>query len=101
MTQQLLTLEELQQQLDQLNQGSDNEWAVIAGKLHKTFVFRNFVEAFGFMTRAAIHAEKLNHHPEWSNVYKIIEVDLVTHQSGGITALDFKLAGVFDRLVQT
>ena len=92
MTQTVLSVGEIQQQLDELNQGNGDEWTVMRGKLNKTFVFRNFVEAFGFMTRAAIHAEKLNHHPEWSNVYKTVVVDLVTHDASGITGLDFKLA---------
>ena len=66
--------------------------------IHKTFEFKNFVEAFGWMTRAAIHAEKLNHHPEWSNVYKTVEVTLTTHDVDGLSALDVKLAQVMDKL---
>ncbi|HXH43508.1 MAG TPA: 4a-hydroxytetrahydrobiopterin dehydratase [Bradyrhizobium sp.] len=58
----------------------------------KTFVFRDFNEAFGFMTRAALVAEKMGHHPEWRNVYKTVEVVLSTHDSGGVTALDIDLA---------
>ena len=64
----------------------------------KTFTFRNFVEAFGFLTRAAIWAEKLNHHPEWFNVYNRVEVVLSTHDAGGLTGLDIKLARAMDRL---
>ncbi|NIY71660.1 4a-hydroxytetrahydrobiopterin dehydratase [Marivivens donghaensis] len=64
----------------------------------KTFVFRNFVEAFGFMTRAAIWAEKWDHHPEWSNVYKTVNVKLTTHDTGGLTEKDVKLAKKFDEL---
>lgn len=66
--------------------------------LEKTFKFTNFVEAFGFMTRAAIHAEKLNHHPEWFNVYNRVEVKLTTHDTGGLSELDVKLAGAMDKL---
>lgn len=66
--------------------------------LSKTFAFRNFVEAFGWMTRAALWAEKWNHHPEWSNVYKTVEVTLSTHDAGGLTALDVKLARKMDEL---
>ena len=66
--------------------------------IRKTFVFRNFVEAFGWMTKAAIHAEKLNHHPEWSNVYKTVDVLLTTHDADGLTALDVKLAKRMDAL---
>jgi 4a-hydroxytetrahydrobiopterin dehydratase len=60
--------------------------------ISKTFKFGNFVEAFGFMTECAIHAEKLDHHPEWSNVYKTVEVKLTTHSANGLTELDFSLA---------
>ncbi len=77
-----------------------NGWALVAGRdaIHKTFVFANFVEAFGFMTRAAIHAEKLNHHPEWSNVYKTVEVTLTTHDADGLSALDAQLGAILDKL---
>lgn len=67
-------------------------WAVENGKLCREFRFRDFNEAFGFMTRAALRAEVLNHHPEWSNVYARVAVALVTHDAGGITELDFQLA---------
>jgi 4a-hydroxytetrahydrobiopterin dehydratase len=64
----------------------------------KTYTFRNFVEAFGFMTRAALWAEKLNHHPEWSNVYKTVTVTLTTHDAKGLTDLDVRLATKMDGL---
>ena len=64
----------------------------------KTYKFKNFIDAFGFMTRAAIYAEKLNHHPEWSNVYNKVEVTLITHDVDGLSALDIKLARIMDRL---
>ena len=64
----------------------------------RTFVFRDFNEAFGFMTRAALIAEKLDHHPEWFNVYKTVEVTLSTHDAGGLTELDIKLAEAMNRL---
>jgi len=73
-------------------------WSVINGKLHKDFVFDDFVEAFGFMTRAAIHIEKMNHHPEWFNVYNKISVDLTTHDAGGITQNDIVLARTLNLL---
>jgi len=63
----------------------------------KTFAFRSFSEAFGFMARCALAAEKLDHHPEWSNVYGKVEVRLTTHSAGGLTALDFELAKRMDR----
>jgi 4a-hydroxytetrahydrobiopterin dehydratase len=64
----------------------------------RTFVFRDFNEAFGFMTRAALVAEKLDHHPEWFNVYKTVTVTLSTHDAGGLTELDIKLAEAMNRL---
>jgi 4a-hydroxytetrahydrobiopterin dehydratase len=64
----------------------------------KKFVFKDFNQAFGFMTRAALVAEKLNHHPEWSNVYKNVEVTLSTHEAGGLTGLDLKLAEAMDEI---
>jgi 4a-hydroxytetrahydrobiopterin dehydratase len=75
-------------------------WSDAAGRdaITKTFVFRDFNEAFGFMTRAALIAEKLDHHPEWFNVYKTVEVTLSTHDAGGVTELDIKLAQDMDRL---
>lgn len=73
-------------------------WSVVNGKLHKDFVFDDFVEAFGFMTRAAIHIEKMNHHPEWFNVYNKISVDLTTHDAGGITQNDIVLARTLNSL---
>lgn len=93
-----LNLNQIQQQLDLLNEGEQQEWAIEAGKLHRQYSFSNFVEAFGFMTRAAIHSEKINHHPEWSNIYKTVDVNLVTHDAGGITELDFKLAKIMNKL---
>ncbi|WP_397542757.1 4a-hydroxytetrahydrobiopterin dehydratase [Roseovarius salis] len=66
--------------------------------ISKTFEFANFVEAFGFMTRAAMWAEKWNHHPEWSNVYKTVNVTLTTHDVGGLSSLDVKLARKLDTL---
>ena len=67
-------------------------WTVRDGKLHREFVFANFVEAFGFMARVALVAERSNHHPEWFNVYRTVRVDLTTHESGGITERDTALA---------
>ncbi len=66
--------------------------------ISKSFAFKNFVEAFGFMTRAALWAEKWNHHPEWFNVYKTVEVTLSTHDANGLTEKDVKLARKMDQL---
>lgn len=78
----------------------DAGWQMVEGRdaITKTYVFRNFVEAFGFMTRAALWAEKWNHHPEWFNVYKTVDVTLSTHDAGGLSALDVKLATKMDAL---
>ena len=73
-------------------------WSVVNGKLHKEFTFKSFIEAFGFMTTAALHIEKMNHHPEWFNVYNKVKVDLVTHDSGGITQNDIDLARTLNSL---
>lgn len=66
--------------------------------LQKSFTFSNFNEAFGFMTRAALMAETMNHHPEWTNVYNRVDITLSTHDAGGITNLDFKLARFLDSI---
>ena len=78
-------------------------WAEVDGRdtISKTFVFSNFNEAFGWMSRVAMQAEKLDHHPEWSNVYKTVEVTLATHDASGITDLDVKLARFMDKCVTT
>ena len=75
-------------------------WAMVPGRdaIAKRYVFRNFVEAFGFMTRAALWAEKLNHHPKWSNVYRTVDVTLTTHDCNGLSPLDIRLAEKLDQL---
>lgn len=67
-------------------------WSLKKEKLHREYKFADFIEAFSFMSACALSAESMNHHPEWSNVYNKIVVDLSTHDAGGITKLDFKLA---------
>ncbi len=71
-------------------------WELKDEKLQKSFKFTNFVEAFGFMTRIALEAERMNHHPEWSNVYNNVTIKLSTHDAGGITDYDIKLAEIID-----
>ncbi len=88
-----LTDEEIKKELANLA-----GWSVVNGKLHKDFVFKNFIEAFGFMTRAALYIEKMNHHPEWFNVYNKLKVDLTTHDAGGITQNDINLAKTLNSL---
>jgi len=77
-----------------------NGWSEVSGRdaISKKFVFKDFNQAFGFMTRAALVAEKMDHHPEWFNVYKTVEVTLSTHDAGGVTELDVKLAETMDKL---
>lgn len=73
-------------------------WHVVAGRdaIHRAFKFRNFSEAFGFMTRVALAAETADHHPEWSNVWNRVEITLSTHDAGGLTARDIALAKAID-----
>ncbi len=86
--------------LDVLNATATAPWQVCQGKLNKEFSFNDFVAAFGFMTRVALVAEAMNHHPEWFNVYAKVRVDLATHDAGGITELDFALAGRIEALAR-
>jgi 4a-hydroxytetrahydrobiopterin dehydratase len=75
-------------------------WSEVPGRdaIARTFTFRDFNEAFGFMTRAALVAEKSDHHPEWRNVYKTVEVVLSTHDAGGVTSRDIALAEAMNRI---
>jgi 4a-hydroxytetrahydrobiopterin dehydratase len=75
-------------------------WKIVGGKLHKAIEFSSFVQAFGFMTQVAIEAEKMNHHPEWHNVYNRVTIDLVTHDIGGISNFDFRLARAIDAIAK-
>jgi 4a-hydroxytetrahydrobiopterin dehydratase len=79
--------------LQALNAGAASPWQVAEGKLCKTFRFPDFIAAFGFMSRVALLAEALGHHPDWRNVYNRVMVELTTHDAGGITEKDFILAG--------
>ena len=89
-----LTPEEVENALQSLG-----GWQVVGGKLHREYRFRDFVEAWGFMARAALVVQQMDHHPEWSNVYHTVRVDLVTHDAGGITRRDVELASRLDALV--
>lgn len=75
-------------------------WEVKDEKLHKTFQFKDFQEAWGFMNRAALDIHAIDHHPEWFNVWSKVVVDLTTHSAGGITPLDVKLANILDKLAE-
>jgi len=78
-------------------------WTEVQGRdaIRKKFTFKDFNEAFGFMARAALVAEKLDHHPEWFNVYNRVEVTLATHDAGGVTQRDIELAQTMDRLARS
>jgi 4a-hydroxytetrahydrobiopterin dehydratase len=80
-----------------------SSWSEVAGRdaIAKKFVFKDFNQAFGFMARAALVAEKMDHHPEWFNVYKTVEVTLSTHDAGGVTDLDIALAAEMDQLARS
>lgn len=82
-----LTAKEIEESLRKLE-----GWTVSEGKLNKTFQFKDFIEAWGFMSRAALIAQSMDHHPEWFNVYGTVRVDLNTHDAEGITRLDVELA---------
>ena len=87
MSREKLSQEAIEEALEELH-----DWVLMDEKLHRVFKFKDFVEAMGFMTRAGIVAEVMNHHPEWFNVYNKVIVDLTTHDAGGITQLDLDLA---------
>lgn len=74
-------------------------WKLIQGKLHRELVFEDFVSAFAFMTSVALAAERMNHHPEWSNVYNRVVIELSTHDVGGLSQKDFELAAAANRLI--
>ena len=88
---------------DQIASAALPDWSYSSergGCLSRNFVFADFVQAFGFMTQLALHAEKMNHHPEWSNVYNRVNIVLTTHNAGGLTERDITLARLADGLAQ-
>ena len=89
----ILTDSELNEVLEELD-----GWKIVDGQLSKEFKFRGFTQAFGFMTEVAIKAETMDHHPEWSNVYNRVTINLSTHSEGGITILDKELAMKIDSI---
>jgi len=81
-----------EKQLSDLLKTKNLHWKITNHSIQKEFVFKNFIEAFGFMSRVAILAEKQNHHPEWSNVYNKVNITLTTHDASGVTEKDLELA---------
>lgn len=96
------TEQQIEEALAEINRTLEDEqkWNIVDNKLSKTFKFKSFIRAFGWMSQIAIWAEKLNHHPEWFNVYNKVEINLTTHDAGGISELDFKLANKMELLVK-
>jgi 4a-hydroxytetrahydrobiopterin dehydratase len=94
-----LPLEQVSQLLTELNDKlpANKHWQLKDGKLLKTFKFSDFVQAFAWMTKVAIYAEKYNHHPEWFNVWNRVDVAMVTHDVDGVSELDFKLIELMER----
>jgi 4a-hydroxytetrahydrobiopterin dehydratase len=89
---------QISDKLSELNNIAANQWELQEKKISKAFKFKDFVEAFGFMTQVAMLAEKQDHHPEWSNVYNKVNITLTTHEAGGLTDRDFRLANDIERL---
>jgi 4a-hydroxytetrahydrobiopterin dehydratase len=82
------------------HRASAPDWSLAADRMSREFVFADFVEAFGFMTRVALLAEKADHHPEWSNIYNTVRITLTTHDVGGLSENDFALASQIDALLR-
>ncbi len=93
-----LTATVVTEQLVALNASLATPWSQEQGKISKTWTFKNFRAAFGFMTQVALLAEKLDHHPDWSNCYNTLSITLWTHDAGGLTELDFKLASMIEKI---
>lgn len=89
-----LTEEQIRQRLQEVP-----GWQLVGDRLRRELRFEDFACAFGFMTRLALVAEKLDHHPDWSNVYNRVTLELSTHDAGGLTALDFELAAAANRIL--
>jgi len=75
-----------------------NGWGMMKGKLHRMFEFKDFTQAFGFMKRVALAADRMDHHPDWCNAYNKVTVNLSTHSAGGLTKSDFELAGKIQKI---
>jgi len=96
-----LASKDVEQELASLNRGLTTAWQRTGNKLHKQFIFPDFVTAMRFMQSAAEKAEAMDHHPEWCNVYNKVTIDLTTHSVGEISSLDFELANSMERLFES
>ncbi|MFZ5654208.1 MAG: 4a-hydroxytetrahydrobiopterin dehydratase [Pseudomonadota bacterium] len=94
----LLDSEQLEASLRALNQTALEPWTIVDGKLHRRYKFGDFGPAFGFMAQVALVCEAMSHHPKWTNVWNVVEIDLLTHRAKGITSLDFELAAAMERI---
>ena len=88
---------------DQLNdfEESNPSWIIYKNTIKKEFQFNNFIDAFGFMSKVALLSERMDHHPDWQNTYNKVKINLTTHDKGGITTNDIKLAESVDKLINT
>jgi 4a-hydroxytetrahydrobiopterin dehydratase len=93
-----LTLEDISNFLGRQSRPGGHHWVMKDGRLCRSLKFASFTEAFAFMTAVALHAEKADHHPEWSNVYNRVDIALFTHDAGGLTAKDLQLATAIDQV---
>lgn len=89
-----LTASEIEKRL-----GDDSAWVYKEGKLYRRLVFEDFIHAFGFLSQIAIVAEKMNHHPEWANVYRTVDIYLTTHDANGVSEKDFQLLAAINKLI--
>ena len=94
----LLEAAELGANLSALNAKALESWVIADGKLHRRYKFPSFSAAFGFMAQVALVCEVMSHHPKWTNVWNVVDIDLLTHRAGGITSLDFEMAAAMEEI---
>ena len=96
----LLEQHELEPKLSTLNSDALEPWVIEDGTLHRRYKFPSFSAAFGFMTQTALVCEIMSHHPKWTNVWNVVDIDLLTHRSRGITMLDFEMAAEMEKIAK-
>ncbi|GMU46311.1 MAG: hypothetical protein AMXMBFR26_10930 [Porticoccaceae bacterium] len=94
----LLDPAQLDSGLVELNAKAPEPWTIVDGKLHRRYKFPSFSTAFGFMAQVALVCEVMSHHPKWTNVWNLVDIDLLTHRAGGITSLDFEMAAAMEEI---